>query len=202
MTISITRTVAPAVAVLTTAEAKLHCRIDHTTDDTLIDAFIAAATSWCEEFCGRQFVNATYQMKLDNFPPYQDTQEKYITLYYPPVSSITSITYVDSAGTTQTWDSSLYQTDIKSAPPRIAPAYLETWPSDSRTQFGAVTVTYIAGYGAAAANVPDGIKVAVRMLVAHLYENREATTDIALKEVPLGIKALLHPFYLPKIPRG
>lgn len=39
--------------------------------------------------------------------------------------------------------------------------------------------------------VPASVIAAMKLLIAHLYENREATTELALKEVPLAVKNLL-----------
>ncbi len=40
-------------------------------------------------------------------------------------------------------------------------------------------------------DVPEGIRAAILLLVGHLYENREASIDKALSEIPFGVKALL-----------
>jgi len=40
----------PSVQPLTTDEAKAHLRVDHTTDDSLIESLIKAATQTAERF--------------------------------------------------------------------------------------------------------------------------------------------------------
>jgi uncharacterized phiE125 gp8 family phage protein len=62
-----------------------------------------------------------------------------------------------------------------------------------------VTVTYVAGYGDASTDIPEGIRQAVRMMVAHFYENREAVTEAKLMDVPVGVRHLLMKY---RVPRG
>ena len=58
---------------------------------------------------------------------------------------------------------------------------------------GAVTLTMVAGYGAAA-DVPYSIRQAILLMVAHWFVNREAASPVSLKELPLGVAALLSPY--------
>jgi len=174
----------PAVEPVSLAEAKLHCKIDLTDDDALVSALIVTAARWCEARIGQQFITATRSLTLDGIPFGE------ITLPYPPLQSVSSITYVDSAGTTQTWSSSLYDVDNKTKPGRVRPKWGEVWPS-IREQMNAVTVTYTCGYGTASTDVPAAVKQAMLLLIGHWYENREASTDTASKEIPQGVEPLL-----------
>lgn len=155
---------------ITTAEAKTHLRVDTSDDDTYIGTLITAARKWVEEMANICMINSTIVEKFDRFP----ATGGYFELTKAPVSSITSIQYVDENGASQTWSSSNYQTDLSMKPARIMPTYSGSYPS-TRLDLAAVTVTYVAGYGATAASVPDAIKHAVKLLVAEMYENRENT---------------------------
>jgi uncharacterized phiE125 gp8 family phage protein len=60
-----------------------------------------------------------------------------------------------------------------------------------------VKITYTAGSygdGATVDTCPKLVKAAVLLLAAHLYENREATTDLKLVELPIGVTRLLTPY--------
>jgi uncharacterized phiE125 gp8 family phage protein len=57
---------------------------------------------------------------------------------------------------------------------------------------GAITVNYLAGYGPAATDVPECIRLAIKMMVAELYENRELTATQAYNQNPI-FKCLLAP---------
>ena len=104
---------------------------------------------------------------------------------------MTTIQYVDTAGDTQTLSSSVYNVDIYQEPGRISEAYGQQWPT-TRIINNAVIVTYVAGYGATAATVPQGIKDAIMILVNHLYENRDIiVTGTIVSKIPMSAISLL-----------
>ena len=176
--------VSAAACPLTLAEIKLHLKVDFSDDDALITQLMLAATSWAENFQNRTYINRSRTQVLDSFPDV-------IRPPYPPLVSIDSITYIDTAGATQTLSSSVYDVDTTNEPGRVVPAYGQTWPS-IRSDINAVTVTYTAGYGAAE-DVPDPAKAAIKLLVDHLYTHRGGVSEIPTNEVPLGIRDLLWP---------
>lgn len=174
---------APAAEPVTASEAKAHLRVDHSNDDTYIGTIITAARRMLENHCQAQFVSATYDWALDSFA-------SYVKVPRPPLVSVTSITYLDSTGASQTLDSSVYRVDTRIRPGRIWLGYGQMWPSVYDVA-APITVRYVAGFGDASA-VPQEIKQAVLLVVGHLYENREQViVDSTAMEIPLGIRALL-----------
>lgn len=179
---------APAIEPVTLAEAKLACRVDIADDDALITAFITAARETVELIARRALINQTWDLVLDAFPG-----EDRLTLPRPPLSSVTSITYVSSAGVSAQVAAASYYVDTQSEPGRVVLNTGYSWPATTLRIASGVTVRYVAGYGAAASAVPERYKVAIKLLVAHWYENRAAveTSGAAPQEVPLGVVALL-----------
>ena len=174
----ITQTVAPAETPISLAEAKAHLRVDTSDEDALITTLIEAATVMAQTYTRRQFVSATYAQTFDAFPA-----SGVIELGRHPLVRVTSITYTDADGNTdQTWSSAKYT--VVSAPlvGYVVPAYDEEFPA-TREVPNAVTVTYVAGYGAASA-VPDAIKAAIKLIVGDLFEHREARTEARLEDNP------------------
>jgi len=165
---------APATEPISTADAKSHLRVDVSDDDTLIDGLVTAAREHVEGLTRRALIDQTWYLVLDRFPASDLTP---IVVPLPPLKSVSSITYVDTAGTTQTWAASKYDVDSPSGPKarrgRIAPAFDEVYP-DTREQLNAVTIEFIAGYGAGGANVPEPIILGMKLLVGHWYEHRES----------------------------
>jgi uncharacterized phiE125 gp8 family phage protein len=130
-----------ATSPVTLDEAKRHARVTVTDEDSDIEGMISAATDMCQRMTSRQFLNATRVDTFEGFP------SKELELGRWPLSSVTSIVYVDADGDDQTWTASLYQSDTTAEPPTIKPAYNQSWPTTRSGIYEAVTVTYVAGYG-------------------------------------------------------
>lgn len=165
---NIKESVAPTTEPVSSAEAKLHSRVDHSTDDDIFTRLIEVARRQCEQISGWAFITRTYTVQLDQWPFYPQ-----IKLPYPPLQSVSSIEYVTDDGTNNTFDSANYIVDTHSTPGRIVLKLNESWPSETLQVGGAITITYVAGFGAAN-DVPDQYKQAMLLLIGHLYENRES----------------------------
>lgn len=170
---------APAAEPVSVAEAREHCRITHTDEDTYLGVLIKAARRWCENETGLAFITQTWDFGVDCFWG-ADSLE----LPRAPLQSVTSITYVDTDGDSQTLDSDTYTADTATMPGRIYLAYSQSWP-DTRAQPLAVTVRAVCGFGDASTDVPEEAIHAVKMLVGTMYEHRETTiTGTIVSEVP------------------
>lgn len=173
---------APASEPIALAEAKAHLRVDVSDDDALISALIVAARQGAEHITGRALMPQTWELALDGF-------KSEIYLQKPPLVSVTSVTYVDTAGVVQTLGSSAYIVDDYSAPARMAPSYGSCWPT-TRLQANAVTIRYDAGYANAAA-VPQQIKQWMLLQVGAMYENRSSVETVgSIVEMPFADRLL------------
>lgn len=157
----------PSVEPVTLNEARDFMRVDYDDDDALIKELIKAARRHAENVTERAFINQTWTLGLDCF-----WGSSVLYLPRPPLSSVTSITYVDTDGNSQTVAASTYSVDTTHEPGRVWLAYGQTWPTP-RAERNAVTVTYVAGYGAAASSVPETARIAIKMMVSDMYENRD-----------------------------
>lgn len=155
------RTVAPAVKALGLEDAKTHLRVDGEDSDARIQSLIDAVIAEVEgpRGVGLAMIAQTWRLSLDGFP-------EVIELPLGPVISVTSVTYVDAAGTTQTLSPGLYQVSTASRPATVRPAYGLSWPT-ARLDVGAVEVTFQAGYGATSDALPPDLRSALRLLVQH-----------------------------------
>lgn len=158
----LSRFAAPAATPVSLDEARAHCRAE-TADDTMLQIYLDAAVAHvdgAEGVLGRCLVTQTWDLTLDAFPAI-------INVPLPTLSSVTSITYVDADGATQTLASNAYRVSGQTITPGDA-----GWPSTDNVT-GAVTVRFVAGFGNAAA-VPAAIKNAILLFVGDSMENREA----------------------------
>lgn len=179
---------APAVEPVSLVEAKLHLRVDSDDDDLVIESLVKAAREHVEELTGRKLITQTWKYYRDGFPEGAE-----LPLPFAPVSAVSSVKYTDADGTQSTWSSSEYLADTKSVPARVVLKDDYDWPDPTAglREANAVEVAFVVGYGATPESVPEGLRLAVKMLAAHFYENREAVQQKDLSELPLGLKALI-----------
>lgn len=182
------QTSAPGVEPVTTAEAKTQLRYDADNLDSYIDGLITLAREKVETDTDRQLITATWKLYLDRFP----RKNGVIDVPRPPLQSIGAIEYVDTNGDSQTLAAANYRVDARREPGRITPAFEEDWPS-TRKVTNAVTVTFDAGYGDAASDVPARAKHAVKLLVDHWFWNRGLMGTVG-SEIQFSYRALIRAF--------
>lgn len=184
----------PTIEPVDLADAKLAANFaeDQTDKDNTFTALIQSEREKAESFTGRAFITQTWDRKYDcGFPDV-------IELPKPPVQSVTSITYVDTNGITQTLSPSLYVVDKPTGPyampARIVPAYGTAWPQ-TRDMPSAVTVRFVCGYGDDAESVPASIRQAITMGVCtHLAITENVVVGTIASVVPMSGEHLLWPF--------
>lgn len=192
---SLTLVTPPALEPITLDEAKDHMRIEVETDDALIVALIQAAREDSESHTNRAFITQDWKWELDRFP----TRSTWVLRPpKPQLQSITQIDYIDTAGATITWPSTEYKVDAPNGPHathgRIAPAFSFQWPQ-TRAELNAVIITFKVGYGDGPGDVPQLIRSAMLLFIAHLYEHRETVIiGQTAQEMPVGAERLLSRF--------
>lgn len=187
---SLKQTGAPSVEPVTATILKDWLRVDGSDEDTLIGELAAGARAYFENATNRQLITATWQFKLDTFPNGGGD----LILTVSPLQSVTSITYVNTSDVVTTWDAANYVVDTDSNVGRVRPAYNIDYPSDVRGYDQDVVVTFVAGYGDAASDCPDGALLAIKLLAGNWYENRESNAPISLQPVPMALQALIWQF--------
>src|SRR6185437_6716321 len=202
---SLKQTADAAVEPVTLAEAKAHLNITDANDDNYIPGLIKGARRRLENEMQRGLITQTWRFSLDHFPMFHQRTFPVgyapIELPRPPLISIGSIKYMDPTDPTgQTLITLVantdYIADLDSEPARIQAAGNKTWPATLR-QIGAVQILYNAGYGPDATTVPEDIKMAIKQVVAHWYENRESVVSgprYAAIEVPQSAMWLIQPY--------
>lgn len=176
----------PVEEPVSRTEAKLHLRVDGNEEDDLIDSLLVTARIHCENVSRRAFVTRTCTVDLWGW-------HDLIALPYPPLASVVSIVYTDAAGAPHTLPSMVYGVDTHSEPGLVYLAQDQQWPADQLRDYAPIRITYTAGYGDAE-DVPETYKAAIKLYLAHLYENREAVVagqGVSLTRLQDALDALL-----------
>lgn len=183
--------VAPSVVPITLAQAKQHLNVDTSDDDAVITMLIAAARQYAEQLTRSSFITQQWSLVLDAFPCYAQFLE------HGPVQSIASITYLDMNNTAQTVAPANYAVELTGLLARVAPKFGQIWPP-TLPQIGAVTVSFTAGYGPTANDVPAGLVHWMKMRIGTLYEHREEVVSArGVNVTPLAfVDGLLDPYRL------
>lgn len=183
----LTPTVEPAIEPVTLAELKNYLRVDDGSQNTVLTNLIKAARINVEHEQKRQLITATWEHELDEFPAGD------IVIPHPPLISVTSISYEDVAGDTQTWAASNYQVDTAALRGTVSVEPSQSYPTTEADRKNAVTITYKAGYGISTTDVPETTRFAIMMLAAHWHENREPVViGMTTSEIPMHVKSLIN----------
>jgi uncharacterized phiE125 gp8 family phage protein len=203
----------PAVEPVTLEQCYAQIRGGAANDDGLFPIRIQAARELCEAYTHRAFFNQTWRLSLHHFPFFDWTTGTMpptwkrdiwffpyawpayqIKVPRPSLVSVSSITYLDAKGNQQTHDPSLYYVDPTSEPGIVVPKTGLEWPYPDTYLPGSVQLTYVAGSygdGVEVNNCPARLIQAILLLVADMFENREQTSALAMKDLPMGIARLL-----------
>jgi len=184
MQVEITGAAVDQDTIITVADLKAHMRVTHTQEDTYISALRSAAISWVEEHCNIKLGSYTARGYLAGF------YNSYIPI--GPVTAISEVKYQTTSDKTydnlDTLAAGLWFTDEISKPARIA---FRDYPNVYEYALTPVVVTFTAGY----TTMPDPVLQAIRLLVAHMYENRqEEVVGTITTRLKFGLEALLNPF--------
>lgn len=196
---------------VTVEEARSQCRLTDSSEDGLLAGYLLTARHLAEARTGRVFATESWAETYDYDWPCGTNcvpvSQPYCGPYLPrrimlpraPVQSVTSVTYSDTTGTTQTLNPNQYRVGKHQLIAVIDPEFGVAWPA-VRYQIDTITVTYVAGYSTPSA-IPETVRQAILLLVAHYYRNREATVEslsrLSVTELPIGVDALLAPHVVP-----
>lgn len=193
---------------LTLDEAKDWLRVgkDVGADEGLIDTLITAARKVVEDRTHRLFYHTTCALYVDGFP---DDSTGVVRLPVAPLVSIESVTSYDSTDAATAMSSSDYSADTYSEPGRLSLRANGTWPTNLRNANGG-RVLFVAGHSSSTGSGSTGVPAAcqpmvqaMKLLLAHLYENRQQVTmapgqTVAL-DLPYGVEYLLAGLTLPEV---
>jgi uncharacterized phiE125 gp8 family phage protein len=176
-----TVTVAPASEPVTLALAKEHCKVDTDDHDTLVNGLIMAARNYVEAYCGSPLISRTITVKCDKFTDFA-------VFPVAPLVSVSSVSYVDGAGSAQTLSSSVYEVRSDGLRASVVLKSGQTWPA---VQSGSrITVTAVVGYS----TVPEAVRHAILLLISQWYDSRSDAGEKPMVSMPNAVESLLTNF--------
>jgi uncharacterized phiE125 gp8 family phage protein len=176
----------PVAEPVTLADMKAHLRVETSDEDDLIAALVQSARLHVEARTRRALNVQTWRLHLDQWPDHT-----IISVRLAPLRAVTAARLYNEAGVATTLPPSLFQV-LGGAPGRLLVGAVP-WPSRAA---GGIEIDIEAGYGPAAADVPQALRHAIRMLAAYWFENRALAPGVATETLPPGLDGLLAPFRL------
>lgn len=187
-------TAGSSVEPISLDEAKTHCRIDTDTEDTLVSTLVLAARLYMEHNLGLALIRQSWSLYLDAWP-----EKSYVELPLSPLISIDAIRVYGQSGTYTTIDPGQFFIDTISRRPRLVREKGQSWPVPGRNA-NAVEIAFTAGYGDTPEDVPMPIRQAIKLMIAHWYEEREPVVfGHDADTVPLTVASLIQPYQAVKL---
>ncbi|WP_441276947.1 head-tail connector protein [Tardiphaga sp. 172_B4_N1_3] len=178
--------VPPASEPLSLAEARQFLRVDHADDDAVITALIAAARAHVEALTRRALLTQTWRFVLDTWPA-----DGRIAPRIGPLQTLLAVRVFDAAGAAHALEVESFVVDT-AANVIAAPCWALPAPGCS---VAGIELDVICGFGALASDVPADLIHALKILLAHWYDNRGlAAIGGAAVMQPAGLQALIAPY--------
>jgi uncharacterized phiE125 gp8 family phage protein len=181
----------PATEPITLAAAKQFIRVEHDDDDDVISALIAGARVHVEAQTRRALITQSWRLTRDVWPDIGC-----LPVLPVPVRTLDAVRIYKSDGTTLPLDLAGFALDKAAAPARLA--FTQIAPPAPQRPIAGIEIDVTCGYGDAGTDVPEALRQAIRMLVAHWYENRGLIaigSEIAV--LPQTVAALIAPYRVP-----
>ena len=181
----------PQSEPLSLDDIKLHLRIDHDHEDALLVDVLKAARQYCEHASGQKLITQAWRQYETVFP-----HDRAISLLVAPVQSVAAVTAFDRDGNPSVLGVDDFTFQSRWDPQAITIGH-DLDPSIAANGF---EVDLVAGMGDMSTDVPDTLKRAILLLVAHWYEFRGAVSPQDQPvSIPAGFETMVRPWKGPKL---
>jgi len=185
---AVAQTTPPAIKPVSEEELKAHLRVTSSAEDPEISAALEAAIAEIDGtgLLGRAMITQQFtQMSV----PVASARD--IELDITPAQSLDAVELVKRDGTIEAPDLAGFEliSDGERAWIRAASG----WPSDLESRPDAIRLTFTAGFGDTADDVPPTLRAAVKLLAAHRFEIRdEVVIGTITSQIPRGVDHLIN----------
>lgn len=173
------------------AETKNNLKIDHDGEDELLSGLIDQATDHVESYTGLRLIEQEWRFAFDCVP-----EDHVFNLSQGPLRSVAAMRFISRNSQATEIPGSDYQVDDLSRIPRInlhsySASALQTDPS----QLNAIEIDAWLGFGPIGTEIPEDIRRALLLTIAHWYEYRGAVDNTPNLEAFHGqFSRLLSPY--------
>jgi uncharacterized phiE125 gp8 family phage protein len=175
----------PVLEPLTLTEAKAHLRVEHNDDSDVITGLVKGARSHIEIATRRALITQRWRLVRDYWPA-----DGRLGVAPAPLKQLVAARVYHSDGSAQALDLAAFIVDKGGG----VLTFTRGITAPGRSAAG-IEIDFDAGYGDAAADVPEPLRHAIRLLLAHWYENRGilgAGDEAAAR--PATVSALIAPY--------
>ncbi len=176
----------PAAEPVTLAQAKAHLRVEHDDDDDIIAALIAGSRIHVETQTRRALITQSWRLTRDVWP-----ESGFVAVLPVPLVALDAARVYRADGTMQAIDVAAFTLDSAASPARLG-FTRGALPIPERP-FAGIEIDVTCGYGDEGDDVPEPLRQAIRLLVAHWYENRGLVSE-EIAVLPQTVAALIAPY--------
>jgi uncharacterized phiE125 gp8 family phage protein len=176
----------PVIEPVSLDEAKTFLRVEHDDDNQLITALIVSARMQLEGQGKIALISQNWRIILDCWPHHGR-----IAVRPGPLKSLNAARVYDFRGQPQTIETQAFVPDLGASAFAFMPWTMQV---PGRIAAG-IELDVTVGFADAATDVPEPLRQAIRLLVAHWYENRGlvAAADKSVV-LPSTVAALIAPY--------
>lgn len=163
----------PVEEPLSPLEVRQHLYLptNETAGDDELERMIQAAREQWEKDTDMVLIEQTLRMHASGFGSGD------FELYKRPIRSVTSVTYYDSNGDSQTLSTDVYT--LNKLQRRLELRINQVWPVVELKRYDAVTINYVAGFAEDRSGVPALINRAMLLLLGYWYSANRGDNDRA-----------------------
>jgi uncharacterized phiE125 gp8 family phage protein len=178
----------PELEPVTLAETKHFLRVEHDDDDDVIGGLIGGARAHLEAQTRRALITQNWRVIRDVWP-----ETGCVSLLPAPVQTLDAARIYRADGTTLALGLGGFVLDTSEAPARVS--FIHDMPTAPGRRAAGIEIDFTCGYGDTAASVPEPLRLAIRLLATHWYENRGiVATSGKVLVLPHTVAALIAPY--------
>ena len=156
----------PAAEPLELDDLKAHLRLDGEDEDQYLASLITTSRLHVEAAMGLALITQRWLWQADRWPP-----GGCVELPIRPVQAIEQVSVMTAGASEDVIGAGDYEADIAGGVARLVAAS-GSLPQPG-VRLGGARITFRAGFGDGAGDVPDQIRHALKLLAAHWYEVRD-----------------------------